>query len=107
MYSKVIQVWSRGVKRSDRDLANDPGSMGELSLTRLGGHARLSLVLYGNTSADNRALPDLFEPVLLGWNGAQMVFRGYQKAPGKGDAEGAAYLQEWRVTIIGHTPTAR
>jgi hypothetical protein len=104
MYCKVIQVWSRGIKRSDRDLANDPGSQGELSMTRVSGHPRLSLQAYGNTTSDNHVLPDLFEPVLLGWRGPQMVFRGYQQLPGKGDAPGQVYFQEWRVTILGEHP---
>jgi hypothetical protein len=104
MYSIVKQVWSRGVKRSDREIANDPGSAGELSMTRVSGHLFLSLQITGNTTADNRALPDLFEPALLGWHGTQMVFRGYQKTAGKGEAPAQVFLQEWRVTVMGMHP---
>jgi hypothetical protein len=101
MYSKIVQVYRFGVKRDERDLANDAGCLGDLAMIHWQRHSRLSFTEHGNTSGGNKILPSLHEVTCIGLGGDRMVFRGLQKRPTSNPLDPApAFLQEWRVTLI-------
>lgn len=101
MYSRIVQVYQRGVRRPERDLANDPGHLGDLLLLHSQGHTRLSFTEHGNTRGDSRMLPSLHEVQCVGLQGEHMLFRGFQKSPVKNAiGEAPVYIQEWRVRIL-------
>lgn len=98
MYSIVKESRRSGRLKSERDLANEPGHTGNLTMYRVGGHFVASLQEDGNSRPDGRLIPDLFEAVLVGLGGERMTLRGYQR-PG-GEESSPVYLQEWRVQVI-------
>lgn len=102
MYSNIKQLRRCGVKRSETDIANDPGVFGELTLHKVGGHLRLAVREFDNPIAGDLFAP-LFEAVCLGWGGSNMTWRGFQ-APANKNPDRAAYLQEWRVELISERP---
>lgn len=77
-----------------------------LTLYRVGNHLRLALDQYGRQTMDATLLAPLWEPRCLGWHSAQMVWQGYQRGLGQADEHAPAYLQEWRVVLIGERPPA-
>lgn len=90
-----------GVRRPERDLANDPGRLGDLLLLHSNGHKRLNFTEHGNNRGDNHVLPALHEVECIGLRGEHMLFRGLQKPRMKNSAEEAPVcLQEWRVRIM-------
>jgi hypothetical protein len=93
-----------GRPKSERDLANEPGHTGRLSVYRVGGHLVASLQSDGNSRPDGRALPDLHQATLVGLGGERMVLRGFQRVGV--DEASPAFLQEWNVLILGQTPAA-
>jgi hypothetical protein len=101
MYSIIIQVYKFGIRRTDRELANDPGLPGVLSLVHFDHHPVLRLSKIGDNSGSNKVLPPLFEPRCLGWGGELMTWRGYQKPWMKNSHDQAPVcIQEWRVRLI-------
>jgi hypothetical protein len=106
MYSNIKQLRHRGVRRPQRDVANDPGVFGELTMHRVGGILRMTICEWGNQRPDARLVPDLWEPVCQGLGGETMNWRGYQRANAGEDSDVPTYLQEWRVTILGPLPLA-
>jgi hypothetical protein len=106
MYSNIKQLRHRGVRRTEREVANDPGVFGEVILHRVGGILRMTVREWGNQRPDARLISDLWEPICQGLGGESMSWRGYQRAGRPDDEAQPTYLQEWRITIIGPRPPA-
>ena len=106
MYSKILQLRVRGVRRPDRDVNNDPGTFGMVELVHVGGYLRMKVREHGNHLAQGVLLPALWDAKCCGWNGAGMSWQGFQQhqlPEKKGDP---VYFQEWRVEILGERPPA-
>lgn len=104
MYSKILQLRSRGVRRPNRDVANDPGIFGMVELVHVGGYLRMAVREYGNHLAEGVLLPALWEAKCGGWIGTGMSWQGYQQHQLPEQKGNPVYLQEWRVEIIGEQP---
>jgi len=106
MYSNIKQKRANGIERSERELAGDPGVFGELRVHRVGGYRCMYVREWGNNAADNRILPELWEPEIEGWVGPILCFRGWQRVGGRAEKNKPTYLQEWLVTVVGEHPPA-
>lgn len=104
MYSKVIQVRHRGVRRSERDLANDPGVFGAVTLVGHGMHLRMEISAWGVSNRDGLLLPTLWDARCITWHSGRMIWQGFQHASLTSSPEAAAYFQEWRVELLGEYP---
>jgi len=104
MYSNIKQFRARGVRRSDRDIANDPGLSGAVHLHHVGGFLRLSAVEWGCNRAGAELFPDLWDAKCVGWNAAGMVWQGFQHARLSDKKGDPVYFQEWRIEVIGMRP---
>ncbi|MBW3498891.1 hypothetical protein [Janthinobacterium sp. NKUCC08_JDC] len=100
MYSNVKQVRRRGVRKSERDLANEPGVFGEITLFRVGGYPVLQVHAPGGFADGKDLYPCLHEAVCTGMRDCFLVWRGWQREGNQEDKNGPTYLQEWRVEII-------
>ena len=97
MYSIVKERRRNGRPKSTRDLANEPGCIGHLSVHRVGGYVVASLQECDSSRPDAKPLPDLYDVSLVGLGGEIMILRGYQR-PGQ-EESGPAYVQEWSVMV--------
>ena len=104
MYSKILQLRVRGVRRPDRDINNDPGTFGMVEMVRVGGYLRMTVREHGNHLPDSVRLPALWDAQCLGWIGDGMSWQGYQQHQLPERKGNPVYLQEWRVEIIGERP---
>lgn len=104
MYSKVIQVRNRGVRRSERDIANDAGACGAIMLVRSGAHIRMDLQAWGVTNQSGKLLPSLWDARCITWQSGKMIWQGFQQDPSSNSQAAAAYFQEWRVELLGEYP---
>lgn len=98
MYSIVKERRRLGRPKSERDLANEAGYTGDLTVYRVGGHFVASLQEPGNSRPDGKLLPPLYEACLVGLGGERMTLRGFQRP--SSDESSPAYLQEWGVEIL-------
>jgi hypothetical protein len=104
MYSKIVQLRHRGVRRPDRDISNDTGVSGTVTLHCVGGHLRLAVNEWGVHRPGSELLPDLWDARCMGWNSGSMIWHGYQHAR-LGDQKGQpVYFQEWTIEIIDMYP---
>lgn len=104
MYSKVIQVRNRGVRRSERDIANDPGVFGAITLFGHGMHLRMEITAWGVNNTSGHLLPTLWDARCITWHSGKMIWQGFQQASLNNSQEAAAYFQEWRVELLGEYP---
>jgi hypothetical protein len=104
MYSKIIQRRHRGVERSDRDIANDPGVFGEVTMYRVGGHKRMQVREWGNQTMEALLLPSLWCAECLAVGPTCEEWRGFQQAQLPEKKGMPTYLQEWRIEFIGMQP---
>lgn len=101
MYSKIVQVYKFGVRRDEREISNDPGRVGNLSLHHHDRHPVLIFQDRDNVTPTGQLLPNLYEPRCVGMGNGLMLWRGYQKPRQRQPGELApAFLQEWRVEVI-------
>ena len=104
MYSKILQLRVRGVRRLDRDVNNDSGTFGMVEMVHVGGYLRMTVREHGNNLPDSVRLPALWEAKCLGWIGNGMSWQGYQQHQLPERKGNPVYLQEWRVEVIGERP---
>lgn len=104
MYSKITQFRQRGVRRSDRDINNDPGTFGAVMLVGSGLHTRMEVREWGNTGTEGVLLPALWDARCITWHAGMMLWQGFQHAS-RGDQLGSpVYFQEWRIEVVGMAP---
>ena len=93
MRALVHRLRSRGRRLSDRDVANSPGTRGELQTAQVH-RGTVTYAVATLADPDNQVAahltPDLFEPVLVFIGVGGFVLRGYEKDQNR------AVLQEWR-----------
>ena len=104
MYSNIKQVRRRGVRKSERDLANEPGVFGEITLFRIDGYPVLQVHASGGFADGQDLYPRLHEAVCTGMRDCFLVWRGWQREGNQDDKNGPTYLQEWRVEVIAMRP---
>ncbi len=79
-----------------RDIKNGPAYVGDLRshVLRLGDDSFNVITLFsGNKALAEHILPDLFEPVLVGFSTLAIQIRGYERISGKDGYH--AVIQEW------------
>ena len=104
MYSNIKQVRRRGVRKAERDLANELGVFGELTLFRIDGYLVLQVHASGGFADGRDLYPRLYEAVCTGMRDCFFVWRGWQREDNQEDKNGPTYLQEWRVEVIAMRP---
>lgn len=104
MYSKIIQRRCLGVARPERDILNDPGVFGEVTMYNVGGHQRLDARAHGNTTAEARLLQPLWDPVCLAKGPRDEQWRGYQRAKLPHGLGITTVVQEWHIEHIDMRP---
>lgn len=96
MYVKAKRLRERGRRRSDHEIAADPGKVGELTFAMVAGSHQANL----NDPASSvhaPLYPVLYEARLTTMHGDKMLLRGEERPDG--DA-GPAYAQEWAVQVV-------
>lgn len=95
MHVRVKQLCERGRRRPDREIAADPGRVGELTFALVAGCYQLNL--NDPVSSVHAPLyPILRDARLTTLHGEKMLFKGEQRA--EGDI-GPVYVQEWAVQL--------
>jgi hypothetical protein len=93
---KVYPMRKKGRRISLRDVKNGPSYVGDLRshVLRLGDENYNVITLFsGNKAVAEHILPDLFEPVLVGFSTLAFQVRGYERIAGKDGYH--AVIQEW------------
>lgn len=99
LYSNIKQLRRNGV-RLKRDADIGPGVFGVVQLCESGGYFRLVAMEWGNSSPDNRLLPDVWDVRCHNFQGKLMRWIGFQR-----EHENApTYFQEWLVPFISEYP---
>ncbi len=100
MYSQIFQMRVRGRRKSQAEIDRDQGVFGAIRHMQKPGHSLLFVHAWDDGSLLQPIIPVLYEPQITGMHYEYMTFRGLERCV---DAEenGATYLQEWRVKIIG------
>jgi hypothetical protein len=104
MYSKITQRRWLGIRRPARDLLNDPGVYGEVTMMSSDGHLRLDVTPHGNTRSDAKLLPSLWDAVCVGKGPWDEMWRGYQKAKLPHGLGYTTVIQEWHIEHIDMRP---
>jgi len=95
---KVFQLRRRGRRLPWRDVLNGPAYVGELlsHVVDRGGERYNVICLQAiDSPIAQHAIPDLYEPVLLGFSPLAFRLRGFERWEGQ---EGAfSVVQEWHV----------
>jgi len=94
------------VRRSDLDIANDPGVFGQVSLVVSGLHTRMSIWEWGNMSPEGKLLPELWDARCITWHSAGMLWQGFQHATLDERKGSSVYFQEWRIELLSAAPPA-
>lgn len=94
MHCKVKLLRTRGLRRHDREIAADPGSVGDLTLARCAGSLELKLAA-ADDSQQKAIIPILYDAQLVTMQGAKMLFRGVERAE-----SGAEYVQELSALVL-------
>ena len=107
MYSKIIQRRWLGIKRPDRDVLNDPGVFGEITMFHShGGHTRLEVQRHGYTNEAGKLLAPLWDAKCIGKGNNQELWRGYQRTKLPHGLGYTTCIQEWHVEDIALHPPA-
>lgn len=95
MYVRAKRLRERGRRRTEHEIAADPGVVGELTMSSVEAYYLLNLNDL-DSSKHAPLLPVLFEAKLTTMHGDNMLFRGEERPEGK---NGIAYVQEWSVRL--------
>jgi hypothetical protein len=93
MYSIVKRLRQRGIRKHDREIQTDPGTVGDMTLALCSGSCELKLAA-DDGSRQEPIIPVLIEARLVTMHGAKMLFRGVERGP-----DGAECVQEWSVLV--------
>jgi hypothetical protein len=88
----VTRLRERGKRRSDHQIAADPGTVGDLTMAAVGGIMQLNLAAFDDQQM-KPLIPVLYQAELVTMHGNGMLFRGYESV------DGAGYVQEWRAIL--------
>jgi hypothetical protein len=100
MQFKVYPMRRRGRRLPWREIINGPGFVGDLrSFTIDHGGERYNLVTLFQSDAPTQgsAIPDLYEPVLVGFATLAFRVRGYERVERGGEWIGV--VQEWHCEL--------
>ena len=99
----VKRLYNRGVRRSDREIQNDPGQVGVMTCATVETRRRMKVHAIGDDSQMRPILPELFDPAILAVGNSKMLLRGVAYA-NPDDAPGAPkYEQEWSLRVLDST----
>lgn len=105
MYSKIIQKRWLGIKRPDRDIANDPGVFGQVTMFYAGqGHTCLQAQRHGCTNETGKLLAPLWDAQCVAKGGDSEVWRGYQRAKLPHGLGYTTCVQEWYIEHLAMHP---
>lgn len=95
MRFKVFVLRSAGRRRPQRDVMNGPGHVGDLltHFIEIGGERYKVAKLRAADPLSPSLVPDLYEPVLLGFSAFAFRLRGFERAERGGTSMGV--VQEW------------
>jgi hypothetical protein len=97
MHGKVKQLRNRGVRLSDRDIANLPATQGELVMAaHQWSMERVMSLRSPNDSVSPPLIPDLCDVRLMGLQNGKMLLKGVERPQGE---DGPEYIQEWTVVV--------
>jgi len=88
-------VCTRGRRLSSREIENGPSFVGHFASdrTKHGESSFETLTLHSGNPAEQKALPDLYEPVLVGLAPNTFVLRRYERVDTS--EGGIGVVQEW------------
>jgi hypothetical protein len=104
MYSKITQLRQRGSRRPSREINDDAGVLGAVTLHGSGMHLCMQLSEWGVNNGSGLLLPTLWDARCVSWHSGLMVWHGYQAARMDSQKGDAVYFQEWRVEVLGMAP---
>lgn len=104
MYSKIIQLRQRGARRPSREIGDDAGVLGAVTLHGSGIHLCMQVSAWGVNNGSGLLLPTLWDARCVSWHNGLMVWHGYQAARTDSQKGDAVYFQEWRVEVLGMQP---
>jgi hypothetical protein len=106
MYSKVKRLRRGGERLSDRDIAADPGTVGDVCV----GHIESTIVARLHAAGEGASRPPLI-PVLwrarvVAINADKMLFEGFERIGDKVVPDARMIRQEWAVQLLAPLPPA-
>ena len=104
MYSKVKRLRVRGARRSDHEIAADPGTVGHITTLTVGSVLEMKIHAAGDDSRRVPMIPSLFNPELHAMLGPRMLVAGLERQGDQSDAGGATYMQEWAIEVMQPVP---
>ena len=104
MYSKVKRLRVRGARRSDREIASDPGIVGHITIVTIGTIKEMKLHAAGDDSRRAPVIPLLYEPALQAMHGARMLVSGLERQGNQADPTAPLFAQEWAIEVMAAPP---
>lgn len=105
MYSKIKKLRWLGIRRDDREIANDPGVHATVTMSYTNnGHQCLDAQTHHEKNETGKALPTLWDAVCVGKGPYDELWRGYQKAKLPHGLGFTTVIQEWHVEHIDIRP---
>jgi hypothetical protein len=95
MYSIVKRLRNRGRRLADREISASAGVRGEMAVAIVG-YRQVATIYDQNDQQRKPLIPELQNAQLVTMTMTGMLFYGTERAP-----DGAEYVQEWSVRIIG------
>lgn len=104
MYSHFKRLRAAGQRKTDRDIASDPGVVGHISIFRQGNEIVAAAYAVGGTGKPDILLPLLYRAKLVTMQGHGMLFQGWERPRGEDQPDTDANKQEWSVKILAEAP---
>lgn len=98
MYSTVTRLRRGGQRRSDHDIAADPGIVGHVTIVTIENYQVAKIYAAGDSGSQNSAIPDLYRARCVTMHGGTMLWQGYEMINGQ------PIKQEWRVQVMQDQP---
>ena len=102
MYSIVKCLRQNGIRRPDREIQADEGTVGHLSLVNCGAHYELKLHGAGDDAVKAPIVPILYNAVAVTMMGNRMLWSGDERE--SPDPRGRTVKQEWSVMLAVEAP---
>lgn len=104
MYSKIKRLRVRGARKSDREIAGDPGTVGHITTATIGARMEMKMHAAGDDSRQSPLIPILYEPTLSMMHGNRMLFAGLERQGDQADPKAPMFMQEWAIEILQPPP---
>lgn len=104
MYSKVKRLRRDGERKSDHEIAADPGIVGHLTIVLIENVPVMKLHGAGDDAVQKGLLPLVWRAKVVMVRGDKMLYQGFERVGNEDDPNAPTMKQEWAVQVMVEPP---